>query len=95
MSNIKVRQGDGRIQSPSSVKVKVKQDDGRIQSQSPVTVKGLINGIKNIHEIGDVDEVDLVDGATLIYDADSKIYYIKKLNINDLEGTIDLDYGTF
>lgn len=86
-----------RIKDSSSpnVRVKVKQEDGRIQSTTPISIKGLGQGVKSLDDIGDVEIVELVDGATLVYNEDTQTYQIKKLSIDDLVGELNLDFGTF
>lgn len=78
-----------------NIKVRLQQQDGRLTAQSPVSVKGLKPGIQSIEDIGDVDELSVVDGATVVYNANDELYEIKKLLFNQLDGSIDLDFGTF
>ena len=63
-----------------------------LAASKPVTLKNQINEIRSIEDFGDVDEVNVVTGATLIYNATNDKYEVRPLEIEDLGG---IDGGTF
>lgn len=73
--------------------VKVNNIGGTLTPSSPITLKNQIVEITSIENIADVDEINVTDGATLIYNSSTDKYEIKPLNFNDLSG--DIDGGTF
>ena len=73
--------------------VKVNNIGGTLTSSSPITLKNQVVEITSIENIADVDEINVTDGATLIYNSSTDKYEIKPLNFNDLSG--DIDGGTF
>lgn len=89
-TNIKLKK-----KAPGNYQIKIRQSSGALQSQTPITIKGMVPGIKKLSDIGDVNEVALVDGATLVYNEDTSRYEIKKLDADLLDGDFDLDCGEF
>lgn len=79
----------------TSVRVRVKNVNGILQNQAPITIKGTTKGIRSISDIGNVDVIDLVDGATLVYNSSTNRYEIRKLPIEKLDGNFNLDDGEF
>lgn len=73
--------------------VKVNNLGGTLTTSSPITLKNQITEITSIENIADVDEIDVTDGATLIYNSSRDKYEIKPLSFNDLSG--DIDGGLF
>ncbi len=73
--------------------VKVNNIGGTLTPSSPITLKNQIVEITSIENIADVDEINVTDGATLIYNSSTDKYEIKPLNFDDLSG--DIDGGTF
>jgi len=73
--------------------VKVTNLGGTLTSSSPITLKNQIVEITSIENIADVSEINVTDGATLIYNSSTDKYEIKPLNFDDLSG--DIDGGTF
>lgn len=57
------------------------------------TIKAQNKIFTGVGSIPDVDEVNLTNGATLVYNASSDRYEVKPLNISQVSGDIDL--GTF
>lgn len=45
--------------------------------------------INSIEDLPDVGEVDVTSGSTVVYNANTDIYEIKKLDIDDVAGVID------
>ena len=73
--------------------VAVAKSDGRLNSAAPgVTLKNQINEIRSIEDIADVAEVNVLEGATLVYNAELDKYEVRLLAIEDLGA---LDGGLF
>lgn len=75
--------------------VKVNNTGGVLTAQSPITLKNQISEINSIEDIRDVSEIDVTDGATIVYNASNDKYEIKHIQIEQVEGNINLDGGTF
>lgn len=75
--------------------VKVNNTGGVLQSQTPITLKNQVKEITSIEDIGDVAEVDVTAGSTLVYNPANDKYEVKKLDIGEISGTINLDGGEF
>lgn len=72
--------------------IAVVKSDGRLNSAAPgVTLKNQINEIRSIEDIADVVETNVVDGATLVYNASLDKYEVKPLDL----GASGLDGGIF
>ena len=67
---------------------KITNNAGRLSSAAPITLKNQIQEIRSIEDILDVAEVDVSNGATLVYNSQNDKYEIKQLQIGDL-GAID------
>ena len=67
---------------------KITNNNGRLSSAAPITLKNQIQEIRSIEDILDVAEVDVSNGATLVYNSQNDKYEIKQLQIGDL-GAID------
>ncbi len=57
-----------------------------------MTLKNQIKEIRSIEDFGDVEEVNVVTGATLVYNSVSDKYEVRPLAIEDLG---NIDGGTF
>lgn len=79
----------------SNIKVRVKQTDGKLSNKTPISLRGISSSVKSIENIGDVNEANVTSGATIVYNANTDQYDIKPLDIDDLSGDLDLDFGTF
>lgn len=75
--------------------VKVNNQGGVLTATTPITLKNTVNEINSIEDIRDVAEVDVTDGATIVYNASNDKYEVKHIQIEQVEGTINLDGGTF
>ena len=77
--------------------VKVNNTGGVLTAQSPITLKNQINEINSIEDIRDVSEIDVSDGATIVYNASTDKYEIKHIQIEQVEGAnfLNMDGGTF
>ena len=67
---------------------KITNNAGRLSSAAPITLKNQIQEIRSIEDILDVAEVDVTNGATLVYNSQNDKYEVKQLQIGDL-GAID------
>ena len=67
---------------------KITNNAGRLSSAAPITLKNQIQEIRSIEDILDVAEVDVSNGATLVYNSQNDKYEVKQLQIEDL-GAID------
>jgi hypothetical protein len=72
----------------SRLVAKITNNSGRLSSAAPITLKNQVQEIRSIEDIADVAEVDVTDGATLIYNSETDKYEVRQLQIEDL-GAID------
>jgi hypothetical protein len=72
----------------SRLVAKITNNNGRLSSAAPITLKNQIQEIRSIEDIADVSEVNVTDGATLIYNSETDKYEVRQLQIEDL-GAID------
>jgi hypothetical protein len=73
---------------PTRLVAKITNNNGRLSSAAPITLKNQIQEIRSIEDIADVSEVDVTDGATLIYNSQNDKYEVRQIQIGDL-GAID------
>ena len=67
---------------------KITNNAGRLSSAAPITLKNQIQEIRSIEDIADVSEIDVTDGATLVYNSQNDKYEVRQIQIGDL-GAID------
>jgi hypothetical protein len=72
----------------SRLVAKITNNNGRLSSAAPITLKNQIQEIRSIEDIADVSEVDVTDGATLVYNSQNDKYEVRQLQLGDL-GAID------
>jgi hypothetical protein len=72
----------------SRLVAKITNNSGRLSSAAPITLKNQVQEIRSIEDISDVAEVDVTDGATLVYNSETDKYEVRQLQIEDL-GAID------
>lgn len=77
-----------RIVQNTNMVARVTTTGDSLSAAKPVTLKNQINEIRSIEDFGDVSEVNVVNGATLIYNATNDKYEVRPLEIEDL-GNID------
>ena len=77
---------NAKITKITGVQAKVTNNAGVLSTVAPLTLKNQIQEIRSIEDIGDVDEIDVATGSTLVYNSTTDKYEIKML---------DLDGGTF
>ena len=81
------------------IQVNTNATAGIIDSMAPVTLKnspslGLIgSGIDRLDHLRDVNALNEIDGATLVYDSATDTYIVKVLDLSYATGTVD--GGTF
>ncbi len=65
--------------------------NGILQPTSSLTIRNQLREyqINSIQDLPDVAEEAVVDGATLVYNANSSVYEVKQLDVTDLSGIID------
>jgi hypothetical protein len=81
-----------RIVQNTNMVARVTTSGDSLAASKPVTLKNQISEIRSIEDFGDVNEVNVVTGATLVYNATNDKYEVRPLEIEDL-GSID--GGTF
>lgn len=77
-----------RIVQNTSMVARVNTTGDSLSTSKPVTLKNQIKEIRSIEDFGDVDEVNVIDGATLVYNSETDKYQVRPLEIGDL-GNID------
>lgn len=81
-----------RIIQNTNMVARVTTSGDSLAASKPVTLKNQINEIRSIEDFGDVEEVNVVTGATLVYNATNDKYEVRPLEIEDLG---NIDGGTF
>ena len=77
----------------TSQNVRITNNGGMLQTSTPITLKNQVTEITSIEDIGDVSEIDVSNGATLVYNSENDKYEIRRITAEDL--TINLDGGEF
>ena len=77
---------NAKITKITGVQAKVTNNASVLSTVAPLTLKNQIQEIRSIEDIGDVDEINVATGSTLVYNSTTDKYEIKLL---------DLDGGTF
>ena len=77
-----------------NIQVSANATAGIIDSTTPVTLKTVPTitsgaGADRLDRLRDVNAIGETDGATLVYDASSDVYVVKKLNLSDVTGNLD------
>lgn len=75
--------------------VKIQNNGGVLQSTTPITLKNQVTEIRSIEDLGDVAEIEVTSGATLVYNAQNDKYEVKKITQGDISGNFNLDGGEF
>lgn len=75
--------------------VKIQNNGGILQSTTPITLKNQVAEIRSIEDLGDVAEIEVTSGATLVYNAQNDKYEVKKITQGDISGNFNLDGGEF
>ena len=80
---------------PTNLVAKITNNNGRLSAAAPITLKNQIQEIRSIEDIADVDEINVSNGATLVYNSTNDKYEVKQLSFDDLSGDTALDGGSF
>jgi hypothetical protein len=72
--------------------VTVDNNGGILTNTSGITLKNQLREIHSIQDIPDVSEVNIVNGATLVYNSSSDLYEVRQFTINDLDLTQQLEH---
>ncbi len=62
--------------------VKLTNTGGSLQSATPITLKNQVSEIKSIEDIRDVSEIEVVAGATLVYNSENDKYEVHPIKAN-------------
>ena len=81
-----------RIVQNTQMVARVATTGDSLSTTKPVTLKNQVKEIRSIEDFGDVEEVNVVTGATLVYNSVSDKYEVRPFEISDLG---NLDGGTF
>jgi hypothetical protein len=84
------------VSSKKSIRVTANTSGEVIQTSTPVTLKNTttLNNATRLDKLADVLEpASPEDGSTLIYNAATDTYEVKKINLGEVEG--NLNGGTF
>lgn len=68
------------VTSKANITIKVRKENGRITVTDPITIKNQIAQVPKLADIGDVNIVNLVDGAILRYNANTETYDVAPAN---------------
>ena len=88
-----------RLRSVNTIRVTVNPSSGILTSTTPVTIKNIptisptIAGPGRLDQLTDVYAVNETDKATLVYDAATDKYVVKRIDFTEIDGPID--GGTF
>ena len=83
---------NAKINQTTTFVAKVETSGDRLSTTTPITLKNQVQEIRSIEDIGDVDEINVVTGATLVYNSVNDKYEVRPL---DLEEFGAIDGGTF
>lgn len=75
--------------------IKVNTTGSILQTTTPITLKNQVSEIRSIEDIADVAEIEVVEGATLVYNPTNDKYEVKQITQGDIAGDINLDGGEF
>jgi len=78
-----------KIIRTSKQTVKLNNTGGTLNSTKEVTLKNQLTEFRSIEDILDVEEIDVVDGATLVYNATTGKYEVRPLDFGDVEVNVD------
>jgi len=83
------------VSSKKAIRVTANTTGEVIQSSTPVTLKNTTKfSAGRLDQLADVSEPTTPeDGSTLVYNASTDTYEVKKVNLGEVEG--DLNGGTF
>jgi hypothetical protein len=79
---------NAKLSQVTSFVAKVEKSNDRLSTNTPITIKNQVQEIRSIEDIADVAEINVTDGATLVYNSETDKYEVRQLQIEDL-GAID------
>jgi len=80
----------------SNTNVIVNKHGESLTTTSPVVLKNQVTELRSIEDIADVSEVDVVTGATIVYNSVNDKYEVRQLTAAEVNITnLDLDGGEF
>tara|TARA_R110000822_G_scaffold5031_3_gene21770 strand:+ start:2553 stop:2816 length:264 start_codon:yes stop_codon:yes gene_type:complete len=78
----------------SNTVVRVHNQSGILTPTAAITLRNKVSEINSITNLPDVAEVEVVEGATLVYNATTVSYDVRRIDSADLDGIV-VDGGTF
>jgi len=80
----------------SNTNIIVNKHGESLTTTSPVVLKNQVTELRSIEDIADVSEVDVVAGATIVYNSANDKYEVRQLTAADADFTnFGLDGGEF
>jgi hypothetical protein len=81
----------GYLNNETRIKAKIEVSNTGFQPTAPITIQNQIREyhINSIEDLPDVDEIDVIEGATLVYNANTDTYDVKRIDVADIDGIID------
>jgi hypothetical protein len=80
----------------SNTNVTVNKHGESLTTTSPVVLKNQVTELRSIEDIADVSEVDVVAGATIVYNSVNDKYEVRQLTAAEVNITnLGLDGGEF
>ena len=80
----------------SNTNVTVNKHGESLTTTSPVVLKNQVTELRSIEDIADVSEVDVVTGATIVYNSVNDKYEVRQLTAAEVNITnLGLDGGEF
>lgn len=80
----------------SNTRIIINKNGESLTTTSPVVLKNQVTELRSIEDISDVSEVDVVSGATIIYNSTNDKYEVRKLDVGDITTeNLQLDGGSF
>ena len=80
----------------SNTNVIVNKHGESLTTTSPVVLKNQVTELRSIEDIADVSEVDVVTGATIVYNSVNDKYEVRQLTAAEVNITnLGLDGGEF
>lgn len=80
----------------SNTNIIVNKHGESLTTTSPVVLKNQITELRSIEDIADVSELNVVNGATIVYNSANDKYEVRKLTAGEVEiANLDIDGGEF
>jgi hypothetical protein len=78
-----------KIASATKQRVTVNNLGGILTGISPITLKNQVVEITSLESIANVQDVEKITGATLVYNESDQAYEVKPLDFDNLSGSVD------